>query len=332
MNRQIEMIAVVIGRNEGDLLKRSLQSVRAAGLPVVYSDSASTDGSREIARTFRVPTIQLDPRRPLSAGRGRNEGLGEALRRWPDAKYALFLDGDCVLEPRFPGAAIAAFRQNSQCAIVTGHLSEQHPEASVYNRLCAIEWRSPAGQIENMNRLGGIMVVRISAFQEVGGFNLDAIAGEEPDLGVRLKLAGYSIIKIDEAMATHDAQLKSFSQWWTRAVRGGHALAHRYAMHGRTKYRDGRRELASDLFWGLALPTAIMVLIWPTSGVSFLGLGAYGLLFLRIYRTYRQSGLSESDAALVARFTLYSKFAHIVGIARYCRNRLTGEFRIIEYK
>jgi GT2 family glycosyltransferase len=327
-----DMIAVVIGRNEGDRLRRSLESVQAAGLRVVYSDSASTDASCELARTLHVPAIQLDSTRPLSAGRGRNEGLREALSRWPEAKYVLFLDGDCILEPSFPRAAIAAFQQHPACAIVTGHLSERHPEATIYNRLCAIEWRSPAGKIDNMNRLGGIMVARISAFQEVGGFNLDAIAGEEPDLGVRLALAGYSIFKIDEPMATHDAQLKSFGQWWTRAVRGGHALAHRYAVHGRTKYHDGRRELASDLFWGLALPLTIVVLIWPTYGVSFLGLGAYGLLFSRMFRTYRRAGLSGSDAALVARYTLYSKFAHILGIARYCRNRLGGEFKIIEYK
>jgi GT2 family glycosyltransferase len=332
MRQQTDMIAVVIGRNEGDRLKGSLESVQAAGLHVVYSDSASTDGSRELAGTLRVPAIQLDSSRPLSAGRGRNEGLRGALSRWPDAKYVLFLDGDCILEPRFPREAIAAFQQHPACAIVTGHLSERYPEASIYNQLCAIEWRSPAGKIENMNRLGGIMAVRISAFEEVGGFNLEAIAGEEPDLGVRLGLAGYSIIKLDEPMATHDAQLKRFSQWWTRAVRGGHALAHRYAVNGRTKYRDGRRELASDLFWGVALPLGLIALIWPTYGVSFLGFAAYGLLFSRVYRSYRRSGLSASDAALVARFTLYSKFAHIVGIARYCRNRLRGEFRIIEYK
>ena len=88
----------------------------------------------------------------------------------------------------------------------------------------------------------------------------------------------------------------------------------------------------SDLFWGLALPLAILALLWPTSGVSLLALGGYAYLGRRVYRHYRGEGLSHSDALLVTRFILYSKFAHILGIGRYCWNRLRGEFRIIEYK
>ena len=326
------MIAVVIGRNEGLRLEPSLRSVQAAGLPLVYSDSGSTDGSPDRARALGVPVVELSPDKPFSAGRGRNEGLTEALRRWPEAQYVLFLDGDCVLDPRFPAAAAEALGRHRDCAIVTGVLTERHPDASIYNRLCAIEWRSPAGRIGNMNSLGGIMAARISVFTEVGGFNLDAIAGEEADLGVRLGLAGYSVIKIDAPMAIHDAQILSFRQWWTRAVRGGHALAHRYAAHGRTRFRDGRREILSDIFWGLALPAAILGLAWPTRGLSLLALGAYAVLGWRVYRHYRATGLAGSDALLAMRFILYSKFAHVIGIARYCRNRLRGEFKIIEYK
>jgi cellulose synthase/poly-beta-1,6-N-acetylglucosamine synthase-like glycosyltransferase len=237
-----------------------------------------------------------------------------------------------VLDPLFPAAAAATFEKHADCAIVTGHLSERHPEASIYNRLCAIEWRSPAGKIENMNALGGIMAVRTSAFRRVGGFNEQAIAGEEPDLGVRLGLAGFSIIKIDRPMATHDAQMLRFSQWWKRAVRNGHALAHRYARHGRTVYRDGRRELRSVLFWGFALPSIILLLLWPTRGLSLLLLGGYGLLGWRVYRHYLHSGLPRSDALLATRFILYSKFAEFAGVLRYCVNRLRGRFQIIEYK
>ena len=323
--------AVVIGRNEGELLKLSLKSVQAARLPVVYADSGSSDGSPALARSLGVPTVELDPSRPFSAARGRNEGLAEALRRW-SIEYVLFLDGDCVLHPDFPSAALKTFAQHPDCAIVTGHLSERHPDASIYNRLCAIEWRGPAGPIENMNGLGGIMAARVSALREVGGFNEQAIAGEEPDLGVRLGLAGYSVIKIDRDMATHDAQITRFNQWWTRAVRGGHALAHRYSRHGRTRFRDGVREIRSDLFWGLALPLVILVLLIPTHGLSLLLAGAYAIQGWRMYRRYRADGLAPGDASLVTRFILLGKFAEVVGIMRYCWNRVRGRFHIIEYK
>ena len=327
-----EMVAVVIGRNEGDGLERSLRSVKAAGLPIVYADSGSTDESPERAGAVGVPVVSLDPVRPFSAGRGRNEGLDEACRRWPAARFVLFLDGDCELDPHFPVAAAKQFAADAACAIVTGRLTERHPHASAYNRLCAIEWQSPAGPIENMNALGGIMVARISAFRSVGGFDLDAIAGEEPDLGVRLSLANFSIVKIDSPMATHDARIMRFGQWWMRAVRGGHALAHRYSRHGRTRFHDGRRELRSVMFWGFALPLVIFIALWPTRGWSLLLLPSYALLGVRIYRHYVGTGLSGPDARLVTRFILYGKFAEVIGVARYCLNRVRGSFRIIEYR
>ena len=324
--------AVVIGRNEGERLAPSLQSVQAAGLPAIYVDSGSTDGSLSVARELGVPAISLSADRPFSAARGRNEGLSEAIGLWPSTAYVMFLDGDCILDPAFPAAAATTLEQIPDCAIVTGHLAERSPQASIYNRLCAIEWRSPAGRLDNMNALGGIMMVRVAAFRSVNGFNTDAIAGEEPDLGVRLALTGHTIIKIDQSMATHEAGMTRFGQWWIRAVRGGHALAHRYARHGRTPLKDGRREMMSDLFWGLAVPTATLVLLWPTSGISLVLLGGYLLLYLRVRSHYLRRGLNDEDARLASRFTVYSKFAHVVGIAKYAVNRLRGDFRIIEYK
>ena len=329
---QERIAAVVIGRNEASLLRLSLASVRAAQLQTVYVDSGSTDGSPDLARELGVATVELSHNRPFSAARGRNEGAEEALRRWPHTEYILFLDGDCTLEPGFPEAALEAFEHDPRCAVVTGHLSERNPGASIYNRLCAIEWRSPPGVMENMSGLGGIMMARVSAFHEIGGFHEQAIAGEEPDFGVRLGLAGHSILKIDRPMATHDAQIMRFEQWWTRAVRSGHALAHRYARHGRTRFRDGRRELRSVLFWGFAWPALILLTLWPTRGLSLLLLAGYGLLGYRIFRHYLRTGLTRSDAWLITRFILYGKFAEFLGVLRYCLNRIRGRFNVIDYR
>jgi GT2 family glycosyltransferase len=332
MSSSEDIAAVVIGRNEGERLAPSLHSVEAAGLRVVYVDSGSTDGSAGVAARLRICIVKLDPARPFSAARGRNEGVQKVLRLWPGIRFVMFLDGDCVLDPRFPAAAAATFVENPDCAIVTGHLTERHPEASLYNRLCAIEWRGPAGRMANVNGLGGIMMARVSALQDVGGFNEQAIAGEEPDLGVRLMLAGFSLIKIDQSMATHDAQILTFGQWWIRAVRGGHALAHRYARHGHTRFRDGERELVSTLFWGFALPVVVVAALVPTYGLSLLLLAGYGVIAWRVHRYYLRSGVSSSDAWLASRFNIYSRFAHFIGVLRYGINRLRGRFHIIEYK
>jgi GT2 family glycosyltransferase len=311
-----DMAAVVIGRNEGARLEAALRSVEAAGLRVVYADSGSSDGSPDTAIRLGVPVVELDPKTPFSAGRGRNEGLEEAMRRWPEITYVLFLDGDCTLDPRFPSAAVATFDEHADCAIVTGHLSERFPERSIYNRLCAIEWRSRVGRIEDM-RIGGIMIARISAFRAVGGFKPEVIAGEEPDLAARLGRAGFTLYRIDAAMAVHDANILSFGEWWKRAVRGGHGVAQLYDRHRRTDSPLGVREVRSAIFWGFVLPLLTVALLWPTRGLSLFLLGGYGLLGWRIFKHYSATDLSRSDAWLVTRFMLYSKFAEFFGILRY---------------
>jgi GT2 family glycosyltransferase len=276
--------------------------------------------------------VELDPARIFSAARGRNEGLNEALRRWPNLLFVMFLDGDCVLQPAFPEAAVETFAMHPECAIVTGHLSERSPDASVYHRLCAIEWRSPAGPIENFGALGGIMAARIASVREVGGFNEQVIAGEDSELGVRLALADHSVIKIDQPMAVHDAEMTRFGEWWKRSVRAGHALAQRHALHGRSRLKDCRRELISATLWGCAVPLVMLLLLWPTRGVSLLLLGGYVLLARRVYRFYVRSGVSPSDAALASWFMLLSKFANFLGVLRYHISAVRGNFRIIEYR
>ena len=56
---------VVIGRNEGEHLKRCLASILAQHQgPVVYVDSGSSDGSVEYAQSVGVDVVDLDMTRP----------------------------------------------------------------------------------------------------------------------------------------------------------------------------------------------------------------------------------------------------------------------------
>ena len=95
-------------------------------------------------------------------------------------------------------------------------------------------------------------------------------------------------------MAVHDARMMTFGQWWKRSVRAGHALAQRYALNGRSRLHDCRRELVSTLLWGLIVPLATLLLLRPTHGLSMLLLGGYALLGWRVYRYYRRTGVSSS--------------------------------------
>ena len=323
---------VVIGRNEGDRLLACLRSLEPLACPVVYVDSGSTDGSLERAAALCERAIALDPGRPFSAARARNEGFRALLAARPELRWIQFLDGDCTLLPGWLDAAADALAADAARAVVVGPLRERHPEASAYNRLCALEWRSTPGDLRNFGALGGIMLVRADVFVEVGGFNEQVIAGEDSEFGVRVALAGFKVTKIGVEMATHDADIHRFGQWWRRAVRGGHAIGQRFSLHGRGAMRDCARERRSVLVWGLALPATILVLAPVTHGLSLLLAGGYAVLGQRIARYRRGQGDSGADARLYARFVVIGKFAEAWGLLKFYVNNMAGRFRVIEYK
>jgi GT2 family glycosyltransferase len=53
-----------------------------------------------------------------------------------------------------------------------------------------MEWDTPIGETQ---ACGGDSMMRVEAFQQVGGFNPALIAGEEPELCVRLRQKGWKI-------------------------------------------------------------------------------------------------------------------------------------------
>jgi glycosyltransferase involved in cell wall biosynthesis len=62
---------VVIGRNEGDRLRKCLQSAQGTVNQIVYVDSGSTDGSQAMAESLGVQVVELDLSIPFTAARAR---------------------------------------------------------------------------------------------------------------------------------------------------------------------------------------------------------------------------------------------------------------------
>jgi GT2 family glycosyltransferase len=323
---------VVIGRNEGVRLAQCLESVVRCGCASVYVDSGSTDNSVASARAFGVESLELDGARPFSAARARNEGFTRLTEKYPGLHFVQFLDGDCTLLPGWIDAAVSALRADPRRAAVLGRLLERNPAASLYNRLCDLEWRCAPGDLQDYGKLGGISMMRADVFRRLGGFRAEVIAGEDSELGVRMALAGHTVTKLACPMATHDAGIKSFRQWWRRAVRGGHAIGQRSDLHGSSAVRDCVRERNSTLFWGIGLPLMVLSSAFATRGASFLFLAAYPLLGVRVWRYRRSIGDGPEEALLYALFVLIAKFANAVGLLKFILNKFAGRYHIIEYK
>jgi GT2 family glycosyltransferase len=321
---------VVIGRNEGERLRACLTSVMAAGLPVVYADSGSTDGSPALAASLGATVIELDPLREFSAARARNEGFGRLLELAPGIARVQFVDGDCELIDGWMGRGSAELDQRPDAMIVCGRVLEKHPERSRYNRLCALEWQKPTGEIPSC---GGIFMIRAETFRALSGFREDVVAAEEDELCLRLRRQGGKILQLDADMVWHDAAIFTFAQWWRRALRAGHAYAQGASLHGSSEDRHFVRDCRRIWFWGLVLPILALAPAWPTRGLSLVLLLLYPLQILRILRAGRARGWSGRDARLYAVFAVLSKFPGLMGLLGYYGRRWRRKpLTIIEHK
>ncbi len=320
---------VVIGRNEGERLLRCLKSVIKFPVQVVYVDSNSNDGSIEVAQSLGVNIIHLTDDIPLTAARARNAGF-DKLKQWqPNLEFVQFIDGDCELDPKWLVTAKSFLNKEPCYGIVCGRRREKYLEHSIYNRMCDLEWDTPVGETV---ACGGDFMVRTTAFTEVGGFNSTLIAGEEPELCLRLRAAGWKIRRINAEMTLHDAAILKFSQWWRRAARSGHAYFESVILHGFTAQRSVRMVI-SIIFWGFIFPLAIFVLVIPTHGFSLLFLILYIIQWLRISALSRKNENATGENYIYASFILLGKFAQLIGIFQYIKSHLTAKpKKLIEYK
>ncbi|MBK6414305.1 glycosyltransferase [Sphingopyxis sp.] len=314
MDESAKLGLVAIGRNEGERLQNCLRSVPRS-VPIVYVDSASTDGSVDFARSIGAHVVQLDLTMPFTAARARNAGLEAVLLDCPEIEFIQFVDGDCELEPDWLTAAEAFLRSRPTVAAVCGRRRERYPERSIYNGMCDAEWNTPVGEAE---ACGGDALFRVEALKQVRGYDPAVIAGEEPELCFRLRGAGWVVWRIDSAMTIHDADMHHARQWWMRAVRSGFGYAQVWQKTRRTK-RPALygRQVASAIGWTIGI-----ALVALTLSIAFGPLAAaiapllWGIQFAR---------LSLRGGIIWGWHMLIGKFAETIGILRFAAGRFGGK-------
>ena len=322
---------VVIGRNEGLRLQACLRSIVGQVRNVVYVDSDSTDQSVAFAQSLGIDTIQMDHDAPFTAARARNRGFQRLIQQTPGLEFVQFIDGDCQVIDGWLDTAAKTLTQDTRLAVVSGRCRERFPDASVYNRHCDMEWDTPVGQAK---ACGGNAMMRIKAFQEVGRFDHTLICGEEPELCIRLRQAGWNLYRIDAEMVLHDAEMIKFSQFWKRSVRSGWSYAQGTAMHGKPPERHCVRQSRNIWFYGAILPIGVLGSAWPTYGFSLM-LGAAVILrhVLKVRGDRIRHGDDKAHALAYARLATIAKFPEALGQAKYWLTRLRGrQATLIEYK
>jgi GT2 family glycosyltransferase len=333
MMSEAALSIVVIGRNEGERLRRCLDSVtmmqRLEGLiELLYVDSASTDGSVERASEYGAKVIRINPARPCAAA-GRNAGWKAA-----SAAIVLFLDGDTVLAPKFVADSLHHFN-DQRIAVVFGRRREIKPETSIFNRVLDLDWVYPERQALFC---GGDALIRRSVLEEVNGFDERLIAGEEPEMCWRIRARGYQIMGVDRSMVVHDLAMTRWSQYWRRALRSGFALAEISTRFRHTSsplwLRESRRNILQGIIM-LALfimaPTLAIVCRTPIPIAL-----AIGIVAMLTVRTAHRARWKSRCLVTLLLYGLHSHVQHIpilFGQLTYRHARRTGRVqRLIEYK
>ena len=243
-------------------------------------------------------------------------------------QYVFFVDGDCEVVTGWLQKSAAFLDEHRDMAVVWGLRREKYPEKSVYNMLCDMEWADyPLGETKFC---GGDALIRVEALKQVKGYRPELICGEEPELCVRLRQAGWRIWHLNEPMTIHDAAIYHFHQWWKRMLRGGYGFAQASALHGDPPERHGVLESRRAWIWGFCIPLLTIILC--------ITVGAWGLLPLLVYpfqiiRLAIRGTRSPSKNRVRAVALVLSKFAEVLGQMKYLLDRYRRvQSGLIEYK
>ena len=173
-------------------------------------------------------------------------------------------------------------------------------------------------------------MMRMNAIVGVNSYLPDLIAGEEPELCVRLRQNGGKVWRLGEEMTLHDAAMTRFSQWWLRNVRAGYAYAEGAHLHGRPPERHFVQPLNRAVVWGLLLPVCV------AAACAAVGPWALALVLvypLQVTRLFLGGSEAPRQRLLRAIFLVLGKFPEVQGALRYWRLRsLKRNGRLIEYK
>lgn len=327
---------VVIGRNEGERLRACLLSLQ--DVPTrVYVDSGSTDGSCALARSLGFDVVELAIPPGFTAARARNEGVDRLLARQPDLAFVQTVDGDCEVRTGWLDRARTDMAADPRRAVVFGRRRERRPEANAYHRVCDDEWDVPLGEVESC---GGDALFRVSALRDVGGYNPALIAGEEPDLCLRLRQRGWRVWSNGAEMTLHDVAMDRFSQWWRRSQRAGFAFTELVRLHGRDANAHWRQLVCGALVWSAAMLAVAALLLLallsrqPLAAVlAALGVALLAAQVVRLAWRQRTRMGGLGSGLQWAWLIMAGKLAQAQGYAQF---RLQGLTRrrtaIIEYK
>ncbi len=179
---------------------------------VIVVDGNSTDGTLEILKKY---TAKIVTEPGLGYGYARNLGIENAT-----GDIITFVDSDCQLEKNYLTELIPplATANNSIGGVggITYPIKRNLISESLNVRLFGISAESE-NKIREIDSIGGgTSAYPKELLKKIGGFDVDITGGEDYELNIRLRKAGYKLLLVPTAISyhLHPTTLKRLAKKW----------------------------------------------------------------------------------------------------------------------
>ena len=198
----IELSVVLISRNQEWNIARLVESVlrETDSLPareIVLVDSASTDRTTEIAARYPIKVLKLRPGQRLSAAAGRYVGYKQTT-----GDLVLFLDGDMELCQGWLTQALGVLHARQDVGVICGRVIDWPRTIPTPPVEDVKTPEAGAGDVD-VRQAGGASMYRRSVLEQVGTWNPYLYADEEPELCLRIRQAGFRILRLSYPIVFH---------------------------------------------------------------------------------------------------------------------------------
>jgi N-acetylglucosaminyl-diphospho-decaprenol L-rhamnosyltransferase len=255
MTHSVDVVVPVF--NGWDLTESCLEHLRGQSIShrVVVVDNGSTDGTpkrvREAFREARVIELGANLGFPVACNRGAEAGTGEIV---------VLLNNDVDCRPDFLERLVAPFGDDERLGSVAALLlvpGEKRiesfglavdPTLAGYPRLRgSLEDQAQARDPVLVGPSGAGGAYRRKAWEEVGGLDEGVLFyGEDVDLALRLRGAGWSTLAVPDAVAVHvgSASAEHRSAW--QRYQGGFARGYFLRRYGVLRSRVAPRAVTTE--------------------------------------------------------------------------------------
>jgi glycosyltransferase involved in cell wall biosynthesis len=198
-----ELSVVLISKNQEWNIARLVESVLREteplpGREIVLVDSASTDRTTEIATRYPIAVLKLCPEQRMTAAAGRYVGYTQTT-----GDLVLFLDGDMELCDGWLDQALGVMDSRSDVAMVCGRVIDRPKPAQAPSERIIEPLPADDAGIINVTHGGGAAMYRRLVLERVGTFNPYLYSDEEPELCLRIRHAGYRILRLPRPIVFH---------------------------------------------------------------------------------------------------------------------------------